>query len=98
MKLLINEIEIAAQEVGPKHIHGYKVSVFDVSEKTASEFKAETGEDFEADCSHVKYEICFVDECGVRRALVLIGFEENVIDEGLGDEESMISAGFAKDE
>ncbi len=94
--LNINEISVRAEEKEPFYVHGYKVSVFDVTEQTVKEHKEATGEDvFEADCTHTQYEICFVDECGVNRGLVQVGFENNIINEQLGQDDLMISAGFA---
>jgi hypothetical protein len=98
MKLLMNNIESAAADQQPIYIHGYKVSVFDVSAETAKDYKDATGEEeFEPDCTHTQFDITFVDEAGIRRGLVEIGFEENTINEQPEDEDLLIAAELAEE-
>lgn len=84
MKLDMNKIECAAQSSEPEHVHGYKVSVFDVSHADA----------LQTENTNIQYHIHFIDECGAFSALIEIESEGNIIHEMIGDKDLLIAAGF----
>jgi len=96
MKLLMAEIEARSKETDPFYVHGYKVSVYDVVDKTVIDYKTDTGlDEFDPDCTHAKFEIYFVDETGINRGIVSIGFDDNIVNSNLGDSDLLIAAGLA---
>ncbi|NQZ55877.1 MAG: hypothetical protein HRT88_00160 [Lentisphaeraceae bacterium] len=73
----LSAIQSAAHSDKPIFIDGYKVSVFDDTSKTKKEWSEATGEDvedFEPDCSDVAYGIYFVDDAGLTRKTISIGY------------------------